>query len=314
MSMFEELCPRFPSYDFELYKAEMDHISFTFAPMAVATPENPHNPFEHCHGEYELQFVMEGVSHYIIGQEQIRFKAPAAILIPPGINHATNILMEENVTLSIGFSMYGQEESESRRFIYEATCGGTKCLYSKITEEIIELLLTTYKEHNRHGLFYREKVENYFELILMELIELFSGQTPEFVFKEPEEHDWNSDISRHILTKQVRDYINMNCGYQFTVNDLANEIHMSVGNLQRVLNSTLGKTFTELLREARIYRAKGLIQRTDNKLRTIAELCGYSSYEHFYKQFKQLVGMSPQEYKELEDWEGKREMYKTSGN
>ena len=89
---------------------------------------------------------------------------------------------------------------------------------------------------------------------------------------------------------------------------------MSVGNLQRILNSTLGKTFTELLREARISRAKGLIQRTDHMLKTVAEMCGYSSYEHFYKQFKQIVGMSPQEFKELEgDWK-ETDMYESSGN
>ncbi|MCI8416897.1 MAG: AraC family transcriptional regulator [Lachnospiraceae bacterium] len=312
--MFEELFPHFPSYNFETYKTEMDNISITFAPMAVAQPDNPHNPFEHCHGEYELLFVMEGTSTYIIGQEQLHFSGPVAILIPPGVNHATNILLEENVTLSIGFSMYGQGESETKRFIYEATRGGTRGIYCEMSEEIFQLLLATYREHNRHGVFCREKVGAYFKIILTGLMEIFSRDVPEFTFQEPEEHDWNSDISRHILTKQVLDYINMNCGYQFTVNDLANEIHMSVGNLQRILNSTLGKTFTELLREARIYRAKGLIQRTDNKLRTIAELCGYSSYEHFYKQFRQVVGMSPQEYKELEDTGEEAKMYGTSEN
>jgi two-component system response regulator YesN len=111
--------------------------------------------------------------------------------------------------------------------------------------------------------------------------------------------DWSNNMYRHMLVKQVLDYININCNYQFTVNDLAKEIHMSVGNLQRILNGTLGKTFTELLREARINRAKGLIQRTEHRMKTIAELCGYSSYEHFFKQFKQVVGMSPLEYKEF---------------
>ncbi len=297
--MFEELSPQFPAYGFEVYQTEMDNIPVTFALMAVAVPENPHNPFEHCHGEYELLFVMEGNSTYMIGQNQYHFAKPTAVLIPPGINHASNILMEENITLSIGFTMYGQEKSEIRRVIYEVTKGGTEGTFCEITEEIFDQLRSVYREHRKHNCFSQEKVGAYFKIILMGLLELFAAGIPEFQFREMPKQDWSNNMYRHMLVKQVLDYININCNYQFTVNDLAKEIHMSVGNLQRILNGTLGKTFTELLREARINRAKGLIQRTEHRMKTIAELCGYSSYEHFFKQFKQVVGMSPLEYKEF---------------
>ena len=297
--MFEELSPQFPAYGFEVYQTEIDHIPVTFALMAVAVPENPHNPFEHCHGEYELLFVMEGTSTYIIGQNQYHFTKPTAVLIPPGINHASNILMEENITLSIGFTMYGQEKSEIRRVIYEATKGGTEGTFCEITEEIFDQLRSVYREHRKHNCFSGEKVGAYFKIILMGLLELLAAGISEFQFREMPKQDWNNNMYRHMLVKQVLDYININCNYQFTVNDLAKEIHMSVGNLQRILNGTLGKTFTELLREARINRAKGLIQRTEHRMKTIADLCGYSSYEHFFKQFKQVVGMSPLEYKEF---------------
>lgn len=297
--MLEELSPRFPAYDFEVYRTEIDGIPVTFALMSVATPENPHNPFEHCHGEYELLFVMEGESTYIIGQNQYHFTKPTAVLVPPGVNHASNILMEKNTTLSIGFTMYGQEKSETRRVIYEATKAGTEGMFCEITEEIFGLLMEAYREHRKHGCFSGEKVGAYFKIILMGVLELFADRMPDFRFREMPKQDWNNDIYRHMLIKQVLDYININCNYQFTVNDLAKEIHMSVGNLQRILSGTLGKTFTELLREARINRAKGLIQRTESRMKTVAELCGYSSYEHFFKQFKQVVGISPLEYKEL---------------
>lgn len=312
--MFEELSPKFPSYDFDAYKTEIDDIPFTFVLMAVARPENPHNPFEHSHSEYELLFVLEGSSTYVIGENQYHFSGPTAILIPPGVYHATNILQEENTTFSIGFTIYGQGDSEIKRFVHEATQGRSQGIYCKMTEELQEQLIAAYREHSAHGPFYREKVTAYFKIILTNLIELLAMDVPTFQFKAPPKQDWNSNIYRNMLAKQVLDYINKNCSYQFTVNDLASEIHMSVGNLQRILNSTLGKTFTELLREARISRAKGLIQRTDHMLKTVAEMCGYSSYEHFYKQFKQIVGMSPQEFKELEgDWK-ETDMYESSGN
>ncbi|MCI8524664.1 MAG: AraC family transcriptional regulator [Oscillospiraceae bacterium] len=311
--MLDELFPDFPSYAFEVYKTEIDQASFVFAPMMVAQPDNPHNPFEHRHSAYELLFLTEGTSTFILDQRQLPFTAPMAILIPPGISHATNVHLESNVTYSMGFILHSQGEPEVQRFLQAATRGGTRGIYREMTGDICRLLLAAYREHRRRGPYYREKVGACCKALFISLVELFSREAPDFAFRASDGQDWNSDISRQLLAMQVVDYINRNCGYQFTINDLAGVIHMSVGNLQRILNSTLGRTFTEMLRDARISRAKGLIRRSSAKMRAIAGQCGYSSYEHFYKQFRQVVGMSPQEYRDLASAPEAPKMYGTSG-
>lgn len=67
--------------------------------------------------------------------------------------------------------------------------------------------------------------------------------------------------------------------------------------ISRLLPEKTGKTFSELLLEARMRRAKMLLELTDLPVERIASMLGYSNSSNFYKYFKKYYGFSPRRQK-----------------
>ena len=62
-----------------------------------------------------------------------------------------------------------------------------------------------------------------------------------------------------------------------------------------------GKTTSEFITHYRLRRAMTLLTDTDETVDGIAELCGFSSTRTFYRRFHDEVGMSPTEYRNLQN-------------
>lgn len=76
----------------------------------------------------------------------------------------------------------------------------------------------------------------------------------------------------------------------------AQEFHYSSAYLERLLAEN-GTSFTELLRDIRIYHARQLLLWSDAPIPIIAEQTGFSSPETFFRVFKKQTGYSPDAYR-----------------
>ena len=101
---------------------------------------------------------------------------------------------------------------------------------------------------------------------------------------------------------RIMDYINEHVGDAFGLPDLASELGLSVPHTSCVVKRLFGKSFSALLQERRVEKAKYFLNGTELSLHEIAELCGFSSEFHFSRVFKQLNGIPPGQYR------GKREI------
>ena len=66
--------------------------------------------------------------------------------------------------------------------------------------------------------------------------------------------------------------------------------------LSRLLPEKTGRTFSELQLEARMRRAKLLLEHTDLSIEKIAAMLGYSNNSNFYKAFRLYYGTSPRQF------------------
>ena len=82
-----------------------------------------------------------------------------------------------------------------------------------------------------------------------------------------------------------------------TLQDLADLLNLSPRQVQRVLRSSFGKTFSQKLADARMAAASQLLAGTDLSVTEIAERVGFSSIEHFSAAFHRLMGESPRQYR-----------------
>jgi len=68
--------------------------------------------------------------------------------------------------------------------------------------------------------------------------------------------------------------------------DLANALHLSERQTERLVIKNTGKTFREELITIRMNIAKKLLNSSDMSLKEISEYCGYNSYTGFWKAMK----------------------------
>lgn len=71
--------------------------------------------------------------------------------------------------------------------------------------------------------------------------------------------------------------------------DLAEILHLSERQTERLVIKHTGKTFREELTSVRMNVAKELLNSSDMSLKEISEYCGYSSYAGFWKAMKKHI-------------------------
>ncbi len=103
-------------------------------------------------------------------------------------------------------------------------------------------------------------------------------------------------ISEKAFNETLNDLIERE--YQsLTAEDAAEYFGLSLAYFSETVHRRTGHTFTELLRDCRIEKAKSLLKETSLKVDEIAIFVGYNNPYYFMRQFKTAVGMTPTSYR-----------------
>lgn len=92
-------------------------------------------------------------------------------------------------------------------------------------------------------------------------------------------------------------YINDNLDKDLSLDNVANQIHLSKNYFGNLFKKTTGMRFTQYVNEKRIEKSKALLLNTKWPLDIIAQKCGYNSQSHFSTTFLNIVGTSPGSYR-----------------
>lgn len=93
-------------------------------------------------------------------------------------------------------------------------------------------------------------------------------------------------------------YIERNYQYpDLSLEETAMELEISPGYLSRLLKQATGYSFVEYVSRVRIQHALQLLADPAVKIYEIAEKVGYRSQHYFSRAFKQVLGISPVEYR-----------------
>lgn len=103
---------------------------------------------------------------------------------------------------------------------------------------------------------------------------------------------------KQLIIKQVRG----NQQLEGNLSDyLADHIHQDYQRLSRLFSSVEGKSIERYYILQKIERAKELIVYGEQNLTEIAYTLGYSSQQHFSRQFKKETGLAPSHFKEVKE-------------
>ena len=95
----------------------------------------------------------------------------------------------------------------------------------------------------------------------------------------------------------VRRYMEVHCGEPLTLEEIAEQVHMSKYALCHYYTRTQNMTVMEQLKRIRIAKAKRLLRFTSCPVAEIGQMCGYDSASYFGKQFREETGCTPREYR-----------------
>ena len=266
-------------YTNEAIKFMMAKIFFTLAEFRYQTMTEIFPSHYHGIDTIEIHYIKSGSGKVILENETYDIKAGSYYVIPPFVAHTQ--IPNENDPL-VKYSLYFSVDKTRGFKIFLPLLEKTFIGNNKNLLENFETLLF---EFNNKDLGYNEMAVSQFKIIIIKLMR------NERINKER-----LSSWKLNNLQFQIENIMHQNF-QNITLNDLANELHMSTRELQRYLKQNYNKTFNTLKTEARMSYASNQLLYFDTSIGEIAINCGYSTLEHFSYAFKKYFNISPLKYK-----------------
>lgn len=147
-----------------------------------------------------------------------------------------------------------------------------------------------------HHLFHMLAIENYFDY---EYKEQSIGHLFHLLFDKLSEACHNSSFvpnKENLLALNLE--IQSNPGFHWNVPYMAKRLNISPGYMQSLYRKTFGVSCMEDVFNKRIELAKHYLTHSQYTITQIAELCGYQSSEHFFRQFRRLTSTTPSNYRQ----------------
>jgi signal transduction histidine kinase/DNA-binding response OmpR family regulator/ligand-binding sensor domain-containing protein len=108
----------------------------------------------------------------------------------------------------------------------------------------------------------------------------------------------NTSISEDEFVMKVREMVEANINdFNFTVEQLARELHLSHSQFGRKLDALTGFTPNHFIRNIRLKKAKELLLNQELSITAVAYDCGFNDPSYFTRVFKKEFGKTPLEWR-----------------
>lgn len=112
-----------------------------------------------------------------------------------------------------------------------------------------------------------------------------------------QEAEGHESVASSFIVKNAMEYIEENYTQKLKLADVAEKAYVSQWHLSKLLNRHTGQSFSEILNNVRIEKAKELLKDPSLRIGDIAESVGFLDMAHFSRVFKKQMGISANEYR-----------------
>lgn len=243
----------------------------------------------HCHNFWEISLCRKGCVDYLIGDIRYCVAPSDVIIVPPNVTHRPVSITGETpfertlITLRpevADFMQEGLPELRGSVISGEATAEMTD------VRNLIERL----------QLEFDTMVPGWEGLMLCVGVQLF------ILLRRICSTLQNMDRNRQNIDflDQVVNHMCLNAGSLTTSSEIAQYFHISDSHLRAIFRERYGISIHKFLVQQKLSLAKSLIVEGQPMSR-ICSMIGFHDYSSFYKAFKKQYGISPSEYKQLQN-------------
>ena len=256
---------------------------------------------EHSHQFLELNFMFKGTCHQVINGKDFTLQEGDLLLMDSGSRHSISALGKEDILINILFQnnnvslewltqLQGQNSLIYQLLLANSTTHhhsnyltlSTK--NNKHVQHIIQQMMTEYfMSHD----FSQQIISQYLPILFYELARNL-GQIDHRQKIELEETPYLQVL--RLIDKHYQD---------LTLANLAQELNFNKNYLSNLIKEKSGKTFTELITQKKLMKAKLLLQSTRMPIYEIAQSIGFSNKTYFYNKYRAYFGNSPKDDRQI---------------
>ncbi|WP_299312150.1 AraC family transcriptional regulator [uncultured Aquimarina sp.] len=255
----------------------------------------------HYHSEFELLYISSSFGIRFVGDNVSPFSPGDLVLVGSYLPHLWRNDM----------AYYNDKENEEIRKVKTIVTKFTKDFIGEDTfsnpefSEIDRLL-----NESKYGISFGGEVSSELHKDLLELPNL---SRPEqsiqllnilYQLSKTDNKVFLSSTDMRQFTKKhsyridaVIKYISDNYAVDMTLNDVAEVACMTTNSFCRFFKKMTNKSFTQFLNEVRIRNASRMLVQENVSVSTVCYAVGYNSITNFNKQFKQIMGATPKDYR-----------------
>ncbi len=258
-----------------------------------------HNSLEaqnpHTHDYFQIYYVTRGsVAHFTENGSTILLKGDMFIMPPKCMHYINQSKDSEFFSFSFspdGINRINNENKLAIEFLSMLQSNGAPLNKVVLTQEeanfVENVLNQTLYEFEKKAVAYEEIIKCYLTVLLT----VFARKHLEGAMPEMKVSNQNREQIKYCI-----DYITKNYFEDFSLSEISHHSALSKSVFCKAFKEQSGYTFNEFINRARINSAKNYI-RQGYKITAVYSACGYKDFSTFYRNFKKIVGVSPEEYK-----------------
>ena len=247
----------------------------------------------HSHPFYEILYCRNTCgAQYLMGTQRYRLQKGDVIIVPPGISHRPQLpdTMEEPYKRYVLWVSPDFMLGATRFFPSPELFSQCRLLRfsSSESEVLAELFRNAAKETEARETGWECIVVGYATIILSHLqrILLRSGSQP--IAEHPE------------LLDRVLGYVESHLAERITLENTARRFWVSQSTITQTFRERMGVSFYRCVIQRRLIAAKSLIEQ-GVQLEDVGRQVGFTDYSTFYRAFKKEFGISPRQYRQLQN-------------
>jgi len=273
-----------------MVKPEMEYIIYSKEAPMKCRVISMENSSPHWHNEYEVFFMLRGSLTLNVEGESYRLEKGDIVLINSCELHSMNAPEKGNICLTLQFSPELISEVYKNLYHFDLNTKLDLPMKESVIIEIRNILAEI-------GLLLFEKPGGYPFMIKSSLYKFIGVLFRHIHFSKNKKETTLSSADLDEFDR-VQHYIKMNFREELKQGQICKALGLSRSKLYRLLKASGSVSTTELTNFHRIEHAKTQLLNTKSQILDIAAESGFESESSFYRVFKDLTGVSPNQYRE----------------
>ena len=251
----------------------------------------------HWHNDLEINLIREGEAIFQVYQKSYRVRTGEGFLLNRNVPHSCSSPGNEHVRYSTILVrpdfLYGDFGSDVERKCFQPFLQNSAipCIYltgfDENGKEILQKLNQVEEAFDRKRFCYELKIKG---LLCEAFAMILYGHRQELTKFVP------ANLQELERLEKMLNYLNMHFTEVISLQDLADQVHLSREVCCRLFKKMTGKTITGYLEEYRVNKSFSLVQSGQYSMTQITEMMGFSNPSRFASAFRKRFGCNPGEY------------------